>query len=64
MKYKLKSGLKLQYGYTKTPNWITRRLLRGEEVKLTKENLEELESLGVRFFPTEQKKKPKSKEEK
>ena len=64
MKYKLKSGLKLQYGHTKTPNWLTRRLLKGEEVELSQENLEELESLGVRFFPTEKKKKPKSKEEK
>ena len=53
MKYKLKSGLKLQYGHTKTPNWLTRRLLKGEEVELSQENLEELESLGVRFFPKE-----------
>ena len=37
MKYKLVSGLKLQYGYTQTPNGICRKLLKGQEVKLKKE---------------------------
>tara|TARA_R100000700_G_C3156641_1_gene133733 strand:+ start:88 stop:279 length:192 start_codon:yes stop_codon:yes gene_type:complete len=63
MKYKLKSGLKLQYGHTKTPNWICRKLLKGEEVELTKEELTELESLGVKFESIG-KKKPSKKEEK
>jgi|TARA_R110000824_G_scaffold200685_1_gene384720 hypothetical protein len=63
MKYKLVSGLKLQYGYTQTPNGICRKLLKGQEVKLKKEELAELESLGVKLEPTE-KKKPSKKEEK
>tara|TARA_Y100001937_G_scaffold51797_1_gene71871 strand:+ start:675 stop:872 length:198 start_codon:yes stop_codon:yes gene_type:complete len=65
MKYKLAKtkGLKLQYGYTETPNIVCRKLLRGEEVNLKKEELEELESLGVQLKPIE-KLKPSKKEEK
>ena len=43
MKYILESGLKLQYGHTQTPNWVCRKLLKGEEVELAKEELAELE---------------------
>tara|TARA_X000001388_G_scaffold71558_1_gene61409 strand:+ start:779 stop:970 length:192 start_codon:yes stop_codon:yes gene_type:complete len=63
MKYKLISGLKLQYGHTQTPNRVCRNLLKGEAVELKKENLDEFESLGVKVRPIE-KKKPKNKEEK
>ena len=63
MKYILESGLKLQYGHTQTPNWVCRKLLKGEEVELAKEELAELESLGVKLKPTK-KKKPSKKEEK
>jgi|TARA_R110000824_G_scaffold380042_1_gene572265 hypothetical protein len=63
MKYKLVSGLKLQYGYTQTPNRVCRELLKGQEVELKKEELAEFESLGVKVKPT-QKKKPSKKEEK
>ncbi len=63
-KYILKSGLKLQYGYTQTPNRVCRKLLKGEAVKLSEKNLEEFESLGVQVVPVEKKQKPKAKEEK
>lgn len=63
MKYKLVSGLKLQYGYTQTSNRIVRNLIDGQEVELNKEELAEFESLGVQVKPT-QKKKPSKKEEK
>lgn len=65
MKYKLvkTKGLKLQYGYTQTPNIICRQLLRGEEVALKKEELKELESLGIQLKETE-KIKPSKEEEK
>ena len=55
MKYKLAKtkGIKLQYGYTETPNIVCRKLLKGEEVNLKKEELEELESLGVQLKPIE-----------
>ena len=45
MKYKLVKtrGLRLQYGYTQTPNRVCRKLIRGEAVKLKKEELAELE---------------------
>jgi hypothetical protein len=63
MKYKLISGLKLQYGYTITPNRVCRNLLKGEAVELNEKNLDEFKSLGVKVRPIE-KKKPKNKEEK
>lgn len=56
-KYILKSGLKLQYGYTQTPNRVCRKLLKGEAVKLSEKNLEEFESLGVQVVPVEKKTK-------
>ena len=63
MKYKLVKtrGLRLQYGYTQTPNRVCRKLIRGEAVKLKKEELAELESLGVQLEPTS-KPKPSKKE--
>ncbi len=66
MKYKLISGLRLQYGYTRSSNRIVRQLLDGKEVELSKENLEEFEHLGAQVQPVE-KEKPKKivkKEEK
>jgi hypothetical protein len=60
VKYKLISGLKLQYGHTQTPNGIARQLLNGKEVELSKENWEEFEFLGVHVQPIE-KKEPKKK---
>ena len=62
MKYKLVSGLKLQYGHTQTSNRVCRNLLRGQAVELKKENLEELKSLGVKVQPIEKIKKPKNEE--
>lgn len=61
MKYKLVSGLKLQYGYTQTPNRVCRKLIKGEVVNLKKEELAELEQLGVQLEPMS-KPKPSKKE--
>ena len=66
MKFKHIKGLKLQKpSYLKTSNEKIRDLLDGKEVELSKENLEEFESLGVQVQPVkkEQPKKEKVKKE-
>tara|TARA_X000001382_G_C3087823_1_gene152562 strand:- start:257 stop:460 length:204 start_codon:yes stop_codon:yes gene_type:complete len=61
VKYKHIKGLQLQKpSYLKTPNQAIRQLLDGKEVELTKENVEEFESLGVQVKPVDNK-KPKKK---